>query len=91
VSIDDDIVGGEIKTPVTFVVSEVSKENTSGGLGCQFMSGFGGEIRIVGTTEHAQVLIGRGDSTEGEVCTGHADRLSGETIQQICDDVEPFY
>jgi hypothetical protein len=58
VSIDDDIVGGEIKTPVTFVVSEVSKENTSGGLGCQFMSGFGGEIRIVGTTEHAQVLIG---------------------------------
>jgi hypothetical protein len=33
-SIDDDIVGGEIKTPVTFVVSEVSKENTSGGLGC---------------------------------------------------------
>jgi hypothetical protein len=55
---DDDIVGDEIKTPITFVVSGVSEENTSDGLGCQFVSGFGGEIRIVGTTEHTQVLIG---------------------------------
>jgi hypothetical protein len=28
---DDDVVGGEMKTPVTFVVSGVSEENTSGG------------------------------------------------------------
>jgi hypothetical protein len=33
VSRDDD-VGGEIKTPVTFVVSRVSEENTSDGLRC---------------------------------------------------------
>jgi hypothetical protein len=58
VSGDDDIVGGEIKTLVTFVVSGVSEENTSGGVGCQFMGGFDGEIRIAGTTKHAQVLIG---------------------------------
>jgi hypothetical protein len=55
---DDDIVGGEIKTPVTFMVSGVSEENTSGGPRCQFMGDFGGEIRIAGTTENAQVLIG---------------------------------
>jgi hypothetical protein len=55
VSGDDDIVGGEIKTPVTFVVSEVSEENTSGGAGCHFVSGFGREIRIAGTIEHVQV------------------------------------
>jgi hypothetical protein len=29
---DDDVVGDEIKTPVTFVVSRVSEENTSDGL-----------------------------------------------------------
>jgi hypothetical protein len=29
----DTVVGGEIKTPVTFVVSEVFEENTSGGPG----------------------------------------------------------
>jgi hypothetical protein len=60
VSEDDDVVVGEIKTPITFVVSEVSEENISGGPGCQFVSDFGGEIRITGTTEHTLVLIGGG-------------------------------
>jgi hypothetical protein len=55
---NDDVIGGEIKTLITFVVSGVSKENTSGGPRCQFMSGFDGEIRIACTTKHAQVLIG---------------------------------
>jgi hypothetical protein len=54
---DDDVVGGEIKTLLTFVVSRVSEENTSGGLGCQFVRGFGGEIKIAGTIEHVEVLI----------------------------------
>jgi hypothetical protein len=77
---DDDVVGGEIKTPITFVVSGVSEENTFGGLGCQFVSVFGGEIRIAGTIEHAQMLIGRGNSMEGEVWTGRADYLGGEAV-----------
>jgi hypothetical protein len=51
------------------------------------VSGFGGEIRIAGATEHAQVLIGRGDSMEDEVWTGRADCLGGEVVQQICDGV----
>jgi hypothetical protein len=59
---DDDVVGGEIETPVAFVIGGVSEENTSSGLGCQFVSGFGGEIGIAGATEHTQVLIGGGDS-----------------------------
>jgi hypothetical protein len=87
----DDVVGGEIKTLVTFVVSEVSEKNTSDGPECQFMSGFSGEIRIACTTEHAQVLIWGGDSMQGEVWTGRADRLGGETVQQICGGVEPLY
>jgi hypothetical protein len=91
VSGDDDVVGGEIKKLITCVISGVSKENTSGRRGCQFVSGFGGEIRIAGITEHAQVLIGGGDSMESEVWTGRTDRLSGEAVQQICGGVEPFY
>jgi hypothetical protein len=67
VSRDNDVVGGEIKTPVTFVVRRVFKKKTSGGPRCQFVSGFGREIRIAGTVEHTQVLIGGGDSMEGEV------------------------
>jgi hypothetical protein len=91
VSRDDNVVGGEIKASITFVVSGVSEENTSGGSGCQFVSGFGREIRIADTTEHVQVLIGGGDSMEDEVWTGCADCLGGEAVQQICGGVEPFY
>jgi hypothetical protein len=77
VSGDNNVVGGEIKTLITFVASRVSKENTSSEPRCQFVSGFGGEIRIASTTEHVQVLIGGGDSMEGEVWIGRADRLVG--------------
>jgi hypothetical protein len=79
VSRDDDVVGGEIKTTVSFVVSRVSKENTSGGPRCQFVSGFVGEIKIPGTIEHAQIWA------------GHVDCLGGEADQHICGGVEPFY
>jgi hypothetical protein len=41
------------------------------------VNGFGREIRIAGTTEHVQVLIGGGDSMEGKVWTSHADCLGG--------------
>jgi hypothetical protein len=91
VSGDDDVFGGEIKTSVTFVVSGVSEKNTSGEPGCQFVGGFGGEIRIAGTTEHVLVLIGWGDSMEGQVWAGCADCLGREAIQEICGGVEPFY
>jgi hypothetical protein len=40
-----------------------------------------GEIGIAGTTEHVQVLIGGGDSMEGKVWIGRADRLAGEAVQ----------
>jgi hypothetical protein len=62
VSGDNDVVGGDIETSVAFVISGVSEENTSGGSGCQFVSGFSGEIEIAGTTEYTQMLIGGGES-----------------------------
>jgi hypothetical protein len=88
---DDDVVVSEIKTPITFVVNDVSEKNTSSGLGRQFVSSISGKIRITGTTERAQVLIGGGDFMEDEVWTGGVDHLSGEVVQQICGGVESFY
>jgi hypothetical protein len=87
---DDDVVGGEIKTPITFVISEVSMENISGGPRCHFVDDFGREIRREGTTKYTQVLIGEGNSVEGKVWVGHADHLGGGAVQQICGGVEPF-
>jgi hypothetical protein len=45
------------------------------------VSGFGTNIRIAGTTEHVQVLIGRGDSLKGEVWAGRANHLAREVVQ----------
>jgi hypothetical protein len=73
------------------VISRISEKNTSGGSRCQFVSGFGREIGIAAATKHAQVIIGGGVSMKGEIWTGHADRLGGEAVQQICGGVEPFY
>jgi hypothetical protein len=78
---DDNVGGGEIETLVSFVISGVSKENTSSGSGCQFGSGFGREIRIAGATKHVQVLIIWGDSMESDIRTGCADRLGGKAVQ----------
>jgi hypothetical protein len=55
---DDDVIGGEIETPIAFVIGRVSEEDTSGGPGCQFIRCLGGEVGIAGTTKHSQVLIG---------------------------------
>jgi hypothetical protein len=62
VSGDNGVVGGEIETSITFVVSGASEKNTSGRSGCQFVSSFGEDIRIAGTIEHRQVLVRGGDS-----------------------------
>jgi hypothetical protein len=88
---DDDVIGGEIETPIAFVIGRVSKEDTSGGPGCQFMRCLGGEVGIAGTTKHSQVLIGGGDTLESDIGAGCADRFARKTVQQICGSVEPFY
>jgi hypothetical protein len=49
---DNDVIGGEIETPVAFVIGRVSEEGTSGGPGCQFMRCLGGGVGIAGATEH---------------------------------------
>jgi hypothetical protein len=54
---DDDIVGGEIKTLITFVISRVFEEDTTSGLGGQFVGSLCGKVGIANTAEHAQVLI----------------------------------
>jgi hypothetical protein len=54
---DDDVVDGEIETPITFVISKVSEEDTTSGLGVQFVDNLCGEVGIANIAKHAQVLI----------------------------------
>jgi hypothetical protein len=88
---DDDVIGGEIETPIAFVIGRVSEEDTSGGPGCQFMRCLGGEVGIAGATKHSQVLIGGGNTVESDIGAGCADHFAGKMVQQICGSVEPFY
>jgi hypothetical protein len=67
---DDDVIGGEIETPIAFVIGRVFEEGTSGGLGCQFMRFLDGEVGIVGATKHLQVLIGGGDTVKSDIRAG---------------------
>jgi dihydrofolate reductase len=88
---DDDVIGGEIETPIALVINRVSEEDTSSRLGHQFMRCLDGEVGIAGATEHPQVLIGGGDTVESNIGAGFTDRLVGKTVQQICGSMEPFY
>jgi hypothetical protein len=54
---DDDVVDGEIETPISFVISKVSEEDTTSGLGVQFVDSLCGEVGIANIAKHAQVLI----------------------------------
>jgi hypothetical protein len=83
---EDDVIGGEIETPVAFVIDRVSAEGISDGSGCQFMSCLGGEIGIAGATE-----LGGGDTVESDITAGYTNRLAGKMVQQIRGCVESIY
>jgi hypothetical protein len=40
----------------------------------------GGEVGIVGATEHPQVLIGGSDTVECDIGVGFMDHLAGKTV-----------
>jgi hypothetical protein len=50
---ENDVIGGEIETPIAFVISRISEDGTSGGPGCQSMRCLGGEVGIASATEHS--------------------------------------
>jgi hypothetical protein len=49
---NDDVISGEIDTLIAFVIGRVFEEDTSDGLGCQFMRCLGGEIGIASAIKH---------------------------------------
>jgi hypothetical protein len=54
---DDDVVGGEIETPIALVIDGVSEEYTTSGPRGQFVSSLCEEVGIANTTKNAQVLV----------------------------------
>jgi hypothetical protein len=80
---DDDAVGGEVQTPIPLVVRGVAEEEAASGARRKLVRGGSGSVRVAGTSEHAQVVIGRGCAVQGEVRCRVAHRLRGKTIEEM--------
>jgi hypothetical protein len=50
---DDDVVGGEIETLITFVICRVFEEDTTSGPMSQFVGNLCGEVGMANTTKIA--------------------------------------
>jgi hypothetical protein len=80
---DDDAVGGEVQTPIPLVVRGVVEEEAASGARRKLVRGGSESVRVVGTAEHAQVVVGRGCAVQGEVRCRVAHRLRGKTVEEM--------
>jgi hypothetical protein len=81
---DDDAVGGKVQTPIPLVVRGVAEEEAASGARRKLMRGGSRSVRVAGTAEHAQVVVGRGCAVQGEVRSRVAKRLRGKTVEEMC-------
>jgi hypothetical protein len=80
---DDDAVGGEVQAPIPLVVRGVAEEEASSGARRKLVRGGSGGVRVAGTAEHAQVVVGRGCAVQGKVRCRMAHRLRGKTVEEM--------
>jgi hypothetical protein len=79
---DDDAVGAEVQTLIPLVVRGVAEEETASGARRKLVRGGSRSVRVAGTAEHAQVVIGRGCAIQGKVRCRVAHRLRGKTLRR---------
>jgi hypothetical protein len=51
----------------------------------------GGSVAIVGTTEHAKMVVGGGFAIHGKVGSGVTHRLREEAVEEMCGGVQGLY
>jgi len=83
VSGNNDTVSGEIKAPISFVVSRVTKEGAQGRARSKFVWGSGCEIGIASAAKHSKLMVGGMEVVEGEERGGHMQCFGGETVDEI--------
>lgn len=84
---DDDSVGGEIKTAVTFMMSRIAKEDAQSGTRSKFVGCSSGKIRITSATENTKVIIGRLGAKQSHVWRPSV--LEGKMLSRcvaVCSD-----
>jgi hypothetical protein len=81
-------VGGEVQTLIPLVVRGVAKEEAAGGARRKLMRGSSGSVRVAGTAEHVNVVVGGGCAIQGEVGSREAHRLGGKTVEEVGGGVQ---
>jgi hypothetical protein len=81
---DDDVVGGEVQTPIPLVVRGVAEKEAASGARRKLVRGGSRSVRVAGTAEHTEVVIGRGCAVQGEVGGRVARRLRGKAVEEMC-------
>jgi hypothetical protein len=81
---DDDAVRGEVHTSIPLVVRGVAEEEAANGARRKLVRGGRGSVRVAGTAEHTEVVIGRGWAVQGEVGGRVARRLRGKAVEEMC-------
>jgi hypothetical protein len=72
---DDQVVCGEIKVTIPFVIRGVAKEDTPGGPKGELVGRDGGSVGVTCAAEDTQMLGRRSGAEEGEVWTGSLNHL----------------
>jgi hypothetical protein len=85
---DDDEVGGEVQTPIPLMVRGVAEEDAASGVRRKLVRGGSGSVRVAGTAEHAQVVVGRSCAVQGEVRCRVAHRLRGRMVEEMLGGIK---
>jgi hypothetical protein len=87
---DVDAMGGEVKIAIPLVVRRVAKEVAGSGAWRQLMGSSSGIVRVAGTSEHTEVVVGGGCAVQGEVGGAVAHRLLWEVVEKVGGCVQGF-
>jgi hypothetical protein len=82
VTIDDDAVGGEVQTSIALVVRGVAEEEATSGARRKLVRCGSRSVRVAGTTEHTEVVTGRGCAVQGEVGVGWLVAFEGRRLRR---------
>ena len=65
------------------MVRGVAEEEAASGARRKLVRGGSGNVRVAGTAEHAQVVVGRGCAVQGKVRSRVAHCLRGKTVEEM--------
>jgi len=84
----DDLVGRPVEAAVALVMRRITKEDTQGGAGSEFVGSSGREVGIARATKDTDMLIGWLRSGKDQVRCGKIECLGGKNVKEKGSSVQ---